>query len=185
MKAQCQDYALNSIRWLTGQSDVSSHSDESENPRATLNPFFVPYASSESSTSSRSGQVSKPASPVISSPARSVTPSTLPTRPPSIRAPAPGVPQGRPNMRRKTPSQLNTREDSDPTPQSKRRKRNQDEKIPEPSSVRTDSESFKIRNLSKGGLKNEASSCCLNAVTFSVHRTGISSHLVDISSIIN
>ena len=88
-------------------------------------------------------------------------------------------------MRRKTPSQLNTREDSDPTPQSKRRKRNQDEKIPEPSSVRTDSESFKIRNLSKGGLKNEASSCCLNAVTFSVHRTGISSHLVDISSIIN
>ena len=58
-----------------------------------------------------------------------------------------------------------------PSRPSKRRKINVDQDIPGPSKLTTNSttNSFKIKNLSRGGLANEGSSCCLNAIIFSLH----------------
>ena len=72
-----------------------------------------------------------------------------------------------------------------PSQPSKRSRRNVDPDIPGPSEVQTTSNSFKKRNLSQGGLRNEGSSCALNAIVFSLHRAAILEYLVNIRDIVN
>ena len=197
-----------SLTQMTGAS-----STDGRGPTLTSSPpsvrGLVPYASSDSSSSTsskshRSGPRSPAStvpgnrvsrSPSPTSPQTRVTSALPPSSPPprapprtvSVTPPPPASPfQLRTSIiRRKTPNQLNNREDSDPAPPAKRRRKNYDDRIPDRSTVITNTDSFKVRNLSQAGLKNSGSSCCLNSVTFAAHRIGLNSRLVDISSIVN
>ena len=63
-------------------------------------------------------------------------------------------------------------------PKPAKRRRRGDEIIPSPSKIPPSSNTFKKQHLSNG-IKNESTTCAINAVTFAAHRTGVVGHLVD------